>query len=576
MKTRYIVPFLLLCLFACVACEDDTAEMPRLFRPSFIASSCFAEDNTITLSWRTSGEAASYTIEISQDAAFQSDKIETQTVEKGKCTFTNLRYETKFYARVRANNEPLGITSNWTELTSPISTLSRVIPKILYAVEGTRIKETSVEVKWVISENNPVDGLVIWQEGTDEEKQIALANTSTGQYTITGLTPRTTYYVALTNSAAPEGAEKYNQQRFTTAGMPADAVLVEDGVDLMNKIESGMVDASRSSLVFQLKNGVDYYLTEDGAVAAKTGDIKLTKSIALLANPGERPTLYIREGCFIVKPTADDMPNIEYFIVDNVNIKETFTESKASKGSKTRLLNIGKHNAGTDFTIDRFEIRNSDIMLPSTVLMLNDASEGVTTINHIRIDNCQVTGINDTKNVTKQFGFIHAINKGADVWNDVSVINSTFYEFYISPGVFGAPTAAVPVAAGNKVVISNCTFYNWGSNEDTSKTTYRAVGNFSKLTTPLNLTVNYCVFGSSKEKALDAGSANLNAKGNYCTTDFKQMSDAGLTLISLDVDDASLFRNTEEYDFTVMDTETVVYKSEYGDPRWIKVFGSNN
>ena len=72
MKTRYIVPLLLFCLFACMACEDDKTEMPRLFRPSFIASSCFAEDNTITLAWRTSGEATSYTVELSQDATFQS------------------------------------------------------------------------------------------------------------------------------------------------------------------------------------------------------------------------------------------------------------------------------------------------------------------------------------------------------------------------------------------------------------------------------------------------------------------------------------------------------------------------
>ena len=49
MKTKYIVPLLLFCLFACIACEDETTEMPRLFRPSFIASSCFAESNTITL-----------------------------------------------------------------------------------------------------------------------------------------------------------------------------------------------------------------------------------------------------------------------------------------------------------------------------------------------------------------------------------------------------------------------------------------------------------------------------------------------------------------------------------------------
>lgn len=572
MKTRYILPLLLLFLFVCTACEDDKAEMPRLFRPSFIASSCFAEDNTINLAWRTSGEATSYTVELSQDATFQSEKFETLTVEKGKCTFTNLRYETKFYARVRANNESLDITSNWTEMGSSISTLSRTIPKILYPVKGSQINETSVEVKWVVSEKNPVDGLLIWQEGDKEEKQIVLENASEGRYTITGLTPRTSYYVALTNSAAPEGAEKYNQQKFTTAGMPADAVLVEDGIDLMAKIKSGMEDDSKSALVFQLKNGVDYYLTEGGAVAAKTGDIKLTKSIALLANPGERPNLYIREGCFIVKPAVGDMPDIEYFIVDNVNIKETFTESKASKGSKTRLLNIGKHNAGTDFTIDRFEIRNSDIVLPSTVLMMSDASEGMTTINHIRIDNCLVSGINDTKNVTKQFGFIHAVNKGSNVWNDVSITNSTFYEFYISPGILGTLTANVPIAAGNKVVISNCTFYKWGANKDTSKATYRAIGNFTKATAPLNLSVNYCVFGSSKGKVLDTGDANLNSKGNYCTADFEQVSDAGLTLISLDMDDASLFRDIDKADFTINDAESVIYKSEYGDPRWIEIF----
>ena len=44
-----------------------------------------------------------------------------------------------------------------------------------------------------------------------------------------------------------------------------------------------------------------------------------------------------------------------------------------------------------------------------------------------------------------------------------------------------------------------------------------------------------------------------------------------MTLISLDTDDASLFRNVEENDFTVVDAESVIYKSEYGDPRWIKV-----
>lgn len=565
----YLIPILAFCLLNITSCKDDAEDLPRLFRPSFIASSCFAEGNSITLAWRTSGEATSYTVELSRDQTFQSEPAATQTVNSGKCTFAGLRYETGYYARVRANNESLNIISNWTEYSSLITTLTRVIPKVLYALDEHQITENSAVIEWRVSEQNPVDGVSIWQQGNGtDEKHFDLSGSeiASGKYVISGLTPRTSYYVALTNSKAPEGAEKYNRQKFTTAGMPSGAVLVTDGVDLLSKIKEGMDDDSQSSLIFQLKNGVDYYLSANGLPESSTGDIKLTKSIAFLANPGDRPTLYIRKGGFIIKPEVNKIPEIEYFIVENVNVKEPIV-SGGSGGSKTRLLNISKHDAGTDITIDRFEIRNSDIVLPSTVLMMSDASEGMTTINHIRIDNCLVTGINDTKYVTKQFGFIHAINKGSNVWNDVAVTNSTFYEFYISPGVFGVLTADVPVSANAKVSISNCTFYNWA----TSKSSYTAIGDFSKLSVALPLSVSACVFGYSAGKALVPGQTNLTGKNNYCTTDFEQAADTGLTLIDLGMSDSSFFRNAKDGDFTIINTESTVYTQEYGDPRWITV-----
>lgn len=568
----FLVPVLAFCLLNMTSCKDEEEEMPRLFRPAFVASSCFAEGNTISLSWRTSGEATSYTVELSRDATFQSESDEVQTVTKGKCSFSNLRYETAYYVRVRANNESLDVISNWTEYTSSIKTLTRVVPKLLYAPDEYQITENSVTIEWVVSDKNPVDGVAVWQaDGSSAESgemrfDLSESEKATGKYVISGLAPRTSYYVAMTNSKAPEGADKYNQQRFTTAGMPADAVLVTDGADLMAKIKEGMADAGKSALIFQLQNGVDYYLSTTGTAGASTGDITLTKSIAFLANPGERPTLYIYKGGFTVKPTASSMPEIEYFIVENVNVEEP-VGSGTSGGSKTRLLNISKHDAGTDITIDRLEVRNSDIVLPSCLLMMADDSEGMTTINHIRIDKCRVTGINDTKYVTKQYGFIHAVKKGSNVWNDVSVSNSTFYEFYISPGVFGIPTANAPISAESKVVISNCTFYNWA----TAKAAYTAIGDFSKLTAGLSLSVTACVFGLSTGKALVPGVCNLTAKNNYCTTDFAQMSDTGLTLIDLGVSDVALFRNAEEFDFSITDFTSTVYLQEYGDPRWITI-----
>ena len=38
-----------------LSCSDDKEAMPRLFRPSFSASSCVADGNSISLAWRTSG-----------------------------------------------------------------------------------------------------------------------------------------------------------------------------------------------------------------------------------------------------------------------------------------------------------------------------------------------------------------------------------------------------------------------------------------------------------------------------------------------------------------------------------------
>ena len=142
----YLIPVLAFCLLNITSCKDEAEELPRLFRPSFIASSCFAEGNSITLAWRTSGEATSYTVELSRDQTFQSEPAATQTVNNGKCTFTGLRYETGYYARVRANNESLDIISNWTEYSSLITTLTRIIPKVLYALDEHQITENSAVI----------------------------------------------------------------------------------------------------------------------------------------------------------------------------------------------------------------------------------------------------------------------------------------------------------------------------------------------------------------------------------------------------------------------------------------------
>ena len=252
-----------------LSCSDDKEAMPRLFRPSFIASSCVADGNSISLAWRTSGEPTSYTAELSEDSTFAASATLSQTVEGGKCTFDNLKYETAYYVRVRANNEAMQLVSNWTVYESTVSTLSRIVPKLLYPVDERNITDGSVLLQWTgAGEANPVDGLCVWTEeemeaGTEGSAvSLSATDVAAGSYRLSGLSPRTVYYVALTNSQAPEGAEDYNVRRFRTGGMPAGAVSVTDGADLYARIKAGMEDASLSELVFCLQNGVDYYLNE--------------------------------------------------------------------------------------------------------------------------------------------------------------------------------------------------------------------------------------------------------------------------------------------------------------------------
>ncbi len=569
MRTLFFTLLSILLSSVCLmSCSDDKGKMPRLFRPSFIASSCFAEGNTINLAWRTSGEPTSYTVEIAEDSIFSEDTKKSQTVTGGKCIFENLKYETPYYVRVRANNEAMQLVSNWTVYESTVSTLARIVPKLLCPIDETNITENTVRLEWAgVNEQNPADGLMLWTENEMEtgtgglQIELSATEASAESYQLTGLSPRTVYYVALTNSAAPEGAESYNIRRFRTGGIPQGAITVADGAELFAKIQAGMEDDSQSELIFCLQNGKDYYLNENGAADGKTGTIALTKSIFLLANPGEHPTVYIREGGFQV----GDNPHIDYFTVENIDIEEN--QPQNSRGSKTYLFSVGKRSAGENFTIDRFEIINAAIMLPTSVIMMNESNDGIATINHINIDNCLVTGINDTKLVTKQFGFIHAPKKGGNVWNDVRVSNSTFYEFYISPGVFGSLTANATIAEGGSASISNCTFYNWA----TSKASYTAIGDFSEITTPLNLTINACVFGYSEGKVLDAGSCNVSNKNNYCTSDFEQLSNPGITLVALEHSDADLFQDAPSGNFTIIDGASVVYQQEYGDPRWIGI-----
>lgn len=123
----YILPAVLLfCALCTISCDDDDQQVPRLFRPSFIESMCVADSDTITLCWRTTAEATTYTVEISTDSLFAESATLSQTVASWTCRFMGLPFKTAYYVRAKANNEDRKLYSNWTVLKEPIVTDSLV------------------------------------------------------------------------------------------------------------------------------------------------------------------------------------------------------------------------------------------------------------------------------------------------------------------------------------------------------------------------------------------------------------------------------------------------------------------
>ncbi|MDR0844554.1 MAG: fibronectin type III domain-containing protein, partial [Tannerella sp.] len=272
MKTYlYAISLIVFCLCSCT--ENELGEADRLFRPVPEEYTVKVTENTLTYGWKKIGGSQSYTIEVSEDATFESEVKYSATIEEDTCLFKNLRYDTEYYARVRANSADPAKNSGWAVWKNPEKTEARIVPILLKAIAGNDITRSSVTIRWSIDPENPVDGAFITRTGDSNGREILLtaSQIAAGELLIEGLESNTAYSAQIFNSKAPEDEKFYNTRTFkTNREAPPGAIIVLPGADL-----SALIDASTDGDVFFLEDGFEYRFG-----AGKT----ITKSISLIGS----------------------------------------------------------------------------------------------------------------------------------------------------------------------------------------------------------------------------------------------------------------------------------------------------
>lgn len=595
-KLIYAVSIFLgaICLFT--ACKEEDNEMPsRLFMPEFLPNSYEIEGTSIKYVWRKTTYASTYAIELSNDAEFSQIVASGETTETSY-TFTDLLYATDYWARIKAipTNTSIG-TSKWS-VTDKVTTLSRVIPIMLYEVEAEDIELEAVTIRWntELLEEYPVDRLIITLADDATATPVRTIDLSAeqakqGSIRVDGLSSNTNYSVTIYNMQESEGNQHYNTRTFKTAGAPEGSILVEPHDDLYGMILEAMEDETTDAVTFYLSAGASYFMMdsenmeqdpETSAWKPIAGKVfaspKLSKSITFIAEPGEHPTLYVKTGKWDFPATATVIDKIE---INGVDVKEYISEDFPANKS-CYFFNVAARSA--DLTIGEFVVRNSDIDLPGSFWLANSANnnEAVTRIGTFIMDGCTYT----STSTGAAFGVIQGSAAGSDIFNNIIITNSTFSANPTMRGLFHRPTANV-VTDNGSITIENCTFYYFSS--QSSSTPTKGSGfpliDLQSFNRNMNVTVNKCLFTNQIAGIVRMHASNngtFTHESNYYTSDAADNNGNGSVtqnlkgyidnMMPVNLSSAELFANPDAGDFTIQDKSSPVYTQRIGDPRWIE------
>jgi hypothetical protein len=509
-KTVILTAMALPLLFTSCDEEKEVPEVDNLFRP-VLREDPTVIGNSVLYSWYGINGSKSYTFELSRDT-FKNILVSVEQIEL-KYSAENLKYSTKYQARIRANAENPEYTSAWF-VVKEVTTGRRVVPDVLNVPQGTDVEAEQVTLSW----DTQYHVTRILVESTADESfrsnvSLTATDLANGYVVVTGLTQKTAYRATIyDDTVEDEDIRNYNAVTFSTpVKMPPGATFVP-------------VDTDLTALINAAADG-DIYFLEDGFVDTFKVGMTISKSIAFYGG-SVRPKI-VTTAQWGVSGTVGSIYFEGIDFVSNASSSYFF-------------------NSASAFTLEKLTFSNCTFDNYTRSLFRVQGGAGTQVVEEILIDNCIV------KNGCADYYVLHITN--ANTFKKITFSNSTFAN--LSRGLIRGENST---ATGMLVSVESCTFYD-AMNGD-------YVIRLDKANADVNF--NKCLFtknkGGTPTTARTLGSAN--AVDTYCTNDYTQNTNYSISMSPYSGAATDLFENPADLDLRIKDVNFATLK--IGDPRWL-------
>ncbi len=555
--TKHIFPIALALLtgMTVTSCRETNdwetgGSYSRLFAPNN-KTSINASDITAEVTFTGVPKAEYYIIEVSTDSLYddiaQGGTAHSivfgldKSIVKSPTTISGLAGDTKYFFRMKAMATGIN-DSKWSYLAK--STFKTLAEQIFQPTSASDRGDNQIHVVWDATKT--VTHLIVI---LDEENQTTItlddAAKAAGEYTITGLTPTTTYTIKIMNGEAVRGQLIVS----TTAAMPAadykytlSAEETTISPELLEQIavlakaaaaEKGVADAETNysaTIGIPADATIDFHGTSDTDGGATNVKIPDGMSVTFFGMAGgEAPVIKFQKNLELAGSHAwigfENVTVVNdgagYFVnqTNECNIAEFKIKDCEMSGFGTSFFRFQKSNAKN---IDKVSITNS---------IFHDMCSGYSFF-HIDADKGAGGGV---KNIYMSGCTLYNVATGGKMF------------------IYSRETAM------ESIIIKNVTFYNCIGNGnywvDFGANTFGTSGEFS---------FTDCLFTKTPDEATNKNiraSADPDVVGCYSTSDFfKNIKGAE----KLEKSAADIFVDPENGDFHFKAGEEL----NAGDPRW--------
>jgi hypothetical protein len=412
-------------LSSCRKIENELDPMRQFATSSDISIKAGA--TSAVLSWKEAVNAdtalTTYTVEVSTDSSFVSDKKFTYVVPKATLTVydSQLAIRTPYYARVKTNGQTADLDSRWVVSKA----FSLTGEQIFFTVKDAEIKHNSVILRWRDTTGATLVKIVLTAAGgTPVEYLLTQQDIDSGFKKIEGLSPSTDYHAAIFSDKKDKGFVD-----FRTKELPVYAYTINPTMDL-----AVVLDTCSPNIIIGL---------DTGTYSPATNCSLKTKKVTLMSvsgNPLDTKVIF-KEFKLMGSGAGISLQGISF----------------DGAGTALYFINFAGLAADADAaTFANVSLENCRVSNYGNCLMRANrgAAAGDHKIGSITINNC-VFSNNLLTNLYTEFTF----DKLA--FQTFSVTNSTFYT--VGRALLLMSTALPSGTPVPEVTFDHCTVNNFGT-----------------------------------------------------------------------------------------------------------------